>query len=202
MKSPLLALLALALPVTLLADDSIPPERARRGAQMANQALGQVADAVVSIDADTEHAQGIGGSGVGALVVPDRAFSADKVASLGEQPVALGQLWMLAIAPAQSSKAPAREQVRTVSIQTDNETLRPQVYFLALGKGADGKAELLVYGKGKEPVVRAALKPATVNFQNNPLEVTGTKDGDDSGHLTLFIAGQHSAEIPVVKLPE
>jgi hypothetical protein len=202
MKSALFALLALSLPVTLLADDAIPPERAHRGAKMANEALGKVPDAVVAIDADTDHAQGIGGSGVGALVVPDRGFSGDKVASVGEQPVALGQLWMLAIAPAHGSGAPARENVRTVSIQTDNDILRPQVYLLALGKGADGKAEVLVYGKGKEPIVRAALKPATVNFQNNPLEVMGTKDSDDSGHLTLFIAGQHSAEIPVVKFGE
>jgi hypothetical protein len=192
----------MALPITLLGEDTIPPERAQRGAKMANEALGKVTDAAVTIDADTDHAQGIGGSGVGALVVPDRGFSGDKISSLGEQPVALGQLWLMGIAPARDSAAPAQENVRTVSIQTDNNTLHPQVYFLALGKGADGKAELLVYGKGKEPLVHAALKPATVSFQNNPLEVTGAKDGEDSGHLTLFIVGQQSAEIPVVKFGE
>lgn len=202
MNSLLLALLALALPVTLLAQDTIPPERAQRGARMANEALGKVADAAVAVDPDADHAQGIGGSGAGALVVPDRGFSADKVSSVGEQPVALGQLWLLGMAPTQNSAAPAHDSVRTVSIQTDDQTLRPQVYFLALGKAADGKPELLVYGKGKEPLLRAALKPATVNFQNNPLELTGARDGQDSGHLTLFITGQQSAEIPVVKFGE
>src|SRR3954468_21337110 len=159
MKSLLVALLALALPVTLFADDAISPERAQRGAKMANEALGKVTDGAVAVDPDTDHAQGLGASGVGALVVPDRNFSGDKVSSLGEQPIPLGQLWLLRMGPAQSSAAPAQDNLRTVSIQTDNNTLRPQVYLLALGKAADGKPELLVYAKGKEPLLRAPLKP-------------------------------------------
>jgi hypothetical protein len=202
MKTRFASLLLLLVPMSLLAQEAIPTEKAVSGARMANLALGKIENPPVAIDPDVEHAQGVGAKGVGALVVPDKGFSPDKIGSLGEKPLPLGQIWMLNVGPSQGGAAPGREKLRNVEVRGDDQTFKVQVYLLAVGKSAEGKPELLVYGAEAEPLGRFALSPASVNFQSMPLELTAAREGDESGRLTLYISGQHSAEIPVVKLPE
>jgi hypothetical protein len=202
MNSRFLLLLSLVAPLLLSAQEPIPAERAQHGARIANQALGHLDGAQVKVDPDLDHPQGIGGEGMGVLVVPDRAFTADKVAALGDTPVPLAQLWMLNIAVAEGTTAPAREKLRFLTVQDDAQSWHVQLYLLGLAKAADGKPELVVYGKEAQPLLHAPLAPANVNFPSLPIELSVTKVSDDSGRLTLSISGQHSAELSIVKLAD
>jgi hypothetical protein len=203
MKTVLLPLfICLSVPALLPAQETIPADRAQHGARIANQALGKLEGAQVAVEPDLDHPQGLGGDGVGVLVVPDRAFTVDKIASLGDQPLPLAQLWMLNVAVAQGGTAPVREKLRFLDVQDDSNSFHVQLYLLGVAKNAEGKPELVVYGKDAEPLVHAPLAAANVNFPSLPIELSVAREGTDSGKLTLSIAGQHSADLQVVKFGE
>jgi hypothetical protein len=190
------------VPAVVFAQEPIPTDKAQHGARIANQALGRLERAPVSVDPDLDHPQGIGGEGMGVLVVPDRGFTVDKIDAVGETPVPLAQLWMLNIAVADGGTAPAREKLRFLTVQDDAQSWHVQLYLLGISKDAEGKPELVVYGKEAQPLLHVPLAPANVNFPSMPIEMTVTKVSSDTGRLTLSISGQRSAEIGIVKLSD
>jgi hypothetical protein len=72
------------------------------------------------------------------------------------------------------------------------------VYFLAAAKNGKGALELLVFGKDGEPVVRTLLGKVR-SAAKFPIEMTTEKQDENSGLLTLRIAGQFEAEILLKK---
>ena len=66
---------------------------------------------------------------------------------------------------------------------------------LGVRKGAEGRPELRVYGRDKEPLLHVALTPISEK-QENPIEVSAEQQGDGA-MLTLKILGKFSASFPV-----
>jgi hypothetical protein len=68
-----------------------------------------------------------------------------------------------------------------------------KVVLCALGvRSAGDHLELLIYGKGKEPLLEVPLTAAAA-VQSDPIEVSA----DDAGQVTLMIVGKYSAAFTV-----
>ena len=66
-------------------------------------------------------------------------------------------------------------------------------------KSADGKLELLIYGKEKEPIVKVPMKATTSSAaQENPIEISAERK-DEGGLVTLRLVGKYEASFMVTE---
>jgi hypothetical protein len=87
------------------------------------------------------------------------------------------------------------DQLQTVNVTTDKENVTVVLCTLGVRKGADGRPELLVYGRSKEPLLHVALTQIS-DKQDNPIEVSAEQQGD-GGLLTVKILGKYAASFSV-----
>jgi len=196
------AFLPLALSFTLtrlvLAQDAVPLERARDIAQKVNASLGRIDDAPFAVDADTSKPQAIHADKVGLLIIPDKGLNSEALANPGKDILPIGQLWLLHAVVADGERAAAKEKLRNILVEDNEREQNVQLYLLGLRKNARDSFELVVYGKGKEPIVATSMVSAP-NTQEFPLQVTGRKESDTSGILTIHLLGQYSADLRLVR---
>ena len=199
LKTALTAFVTLALAHGVAAQDVIPLERAQKGARTLNDAAGSISDAAVAVDADRDRPFAIKGGEVAMMIIPDKALTADKLAGAGEAVTPVGQLWTAAAIVAVSGRAPAKDKLRYFSIRDGEEERKVQLYLVGAAKDAQGMLELVVFGADKEPLLRVPLGRSSENSQQLPIELSGRKNNEDSGTLTLRLFGQYQADILLVK---
>ena len=94
---------------------------------------------------------------------------------------------------------PAVEQQKTI----DENVKRLREAFAtarAYRKAKEGALELVIYGKGKEPLLRVPMTKAA-RTQSLPIEFTSERESD-SGRVTLRFVGQYEATFFLTELPE
>jgi hypothetical protein len=134
----------------------------------------------------------------GGLVLPQKGLTLETIATAGETPVPIGQLWLHRLAPMRQGGAVSRSALRLVTVRAQGaEETVPQC-ALAVRRNSSGALEMLVFGKGKEPVLTVPLKPLDAR-QSAPIDLAAERDYD-SGRLTLKILGKHQATIAVTEL--
>jgi hypothetical protein len=136
---------------------------------------------------------------VALMIIPDKAFTADKLAATGEAITPVGQLWTADAIVAVSGRAPAKERLRFFTIKDGEGERKVQLYLVGASKNAQGALELIVFGKDKEPLIRIPIDKFPVGSQQVPIELSGHKNDEDSGTLTLSLLGQYKADILLVK---
>ncbi len=99
---------------------------------------------------------------------------------------------------AKDDRVTPNAKLRLVDVVVKDQTLRLQLYLLAVRRADGGKLELVVFAKDKEPLTRVAIE-ATDAPAEYPLEINGRKTGDESGVVTLTLLGKHKAELPLMK---
>ena len=96
-------------------------------------------------------------------------------------------------------RAPAKDKLRYFTIRDGEEERKVQLYLVGAAKDAQGTLELVVFGADKEPLLRVPLGRSSENSQLLPIELSGRKNNEDSGTLTLRLFGQYQADILLVK---
>ncbi len=181
--------------------ESVPLEEARDAARKLNAVLAAETATAVQIEADTEKPCAIRGGEVGLMIVPDRRLNSAQFDALTAEISPVGQLWTRKASLAVNNQPATRDQVRVVSIEDDGGTKRDvELYLLGAKKNEKGQPELLLYGKGKEPLLRVPIsvsKDATT--QTSPIELSGRKNDENSGTLTLRFAGGSKAEFVLTR---
>jgi hypothetical protein len=202
MKLPFRSLaLASLLTATCFAEpEPMPAEEAQRIAHKLNDAIGHPADAPLAADVDPDKPQGLKAGGVGLMVLPDRKLAADALASAGKEVTPLGQLWTLSASVAADGRPLASDRLRLVRIADGDKSVEVQLYYLGAAKNEAGELQLVVFAKDKsQPVLRVPLQKATGASQSSPIEITGRKQDENTGILTLRIVGEYSAEVALMK---
>jgi hypothetical protein len=194
-------LLSLLLPHLASAQEAIPIEKAREGARLLAQTAGSIQDAGVTVNADLEKPFAIKvGGGVGFLVVPDQALTADKLDSVGTTMTPIAQLWTTAEASVSvNGRAAASSALRFYTLKTSDNEIPVRLYLVGVVKNEKGQAEVVVYGQGKEPLVRVPLEKSSSGSKDVPVELSGRKNDENSGTLTLLLPGKYQADIVLVK---
>lgn len=200
MKSFLALLTLCLLTHRAAAQESIPTDEARKIARILIQASGDVSNAQLKAELDPEQPRGIKAGDAGLIVIPAAKLTAAAVAKAGKEPVAIGQLWLHQLVPAQDGSPVALSKLRTVTVtdKDKDKSANAQLYFLGVRDAGAGKLELVVYALDKQPLLRVPLEIAEAS-QDSPIELQGRKSGEDAGVLTVNLLGKYKAELTLMK---
>lgn len=182
------------------AQEILPREEAMKLALVATLAAPSTADAPIQVDADLKRPLAGHDEEFGLLILPETKLNAAALEAAGKTPVPLGQLWLRKLTPMVDGGPVESSAHRMVTIQHEGETHRVPLCLLGARKTDAGGLELLVYGKGKEPLARVPLQKIE-RKQQLPIEISAERESD-SGRLTFFIAGRYEATLRVTELPE
>ena len=183
----------------LLAQDAIQLDEAQKAARKLSANAAQITDAPFPVETDLEKPQGIKAEGVGLLVLPDRKLTAELLAAANSAITPLGQLWMLKLAVAANGKATASEKLRHLTITDGEKEREVSLYYLGATKTDAGGLELVVYAKDREPLLRVPIKKRVAGKQEFPIEVSGVKNDDHSGTLSLRLFGEYDAQLILMR---
>jgi hypothetical protein len=198
----ILSLLALTgVTLTLVAQEELPRAEAIKFAALLNFDLDKLADTPIPTDADIKRPVGLKAEKRGALVVPEAKLSAATLSGAGKQAGPVGQLWLAGLVPAKDGQAVAKDQLKLVTIEHEGNQVTLPLCVLGVRKGAGDRLELLVFGKGKEPLLVEPLKPATYEVRA-PLELKAEREGEATARLTLRLVGKYEASFLVKAVNE
>ena len=195
----ILGALLFAIPA-LVAQESVPLEEAQEAARKLVAASAPIADLPLKVEPDAEKPSAVKADKAGAMIIPAKGLSAEKLAAAGDLPIALGQLWSLRLSVAANGKAIASDNLRLVTVADGEKQHELELYLVGARKGAEGDLELVVFAKGKDPVGRAPLvkRPSTTTAPV-PIELSGRKESDDTGTITFSFFGEYQADLPVAR---
>jgi hypothetical protein len=194
---PLLPTVALTLvTLALAAQEDLPRTEAVKVAAALNFDLEKIADTPIPTDADTKRPFGIKAEKRGGLVVPESKLSPASFSKAGKEPVPVGQLWLAGLGPPKDGQPVSKDQLKLVTVQQEGREVTLSLCVLGVRKGAGDKLELLIYGKGKEPLLVLPLAKAS-REQKWPLEFTAERDGDASARVKLLLVGKYEASFLV-----
>jgi hypothetical protein len=196
---PLAVVACFVLLVGLVAgQDRLPQDEARRYAKVCVEQLGSLADAQIETDVDAEKAVAVRGEGGGAMVIPDKKLSKEKLAKAGKDVVPVGQVWLRKWTVVASGKPVAEGKLRVVTVKVDDKDRPMPLLLIGVRKKGEKDLELVAYGKDAEPVLAVPLKP--VDFiQEQPVEMEWQRGEKEADSLTLTVLGKYQAVLPVTR---
>jgi hypothetical protein len=197
-----LAVLALITTVSL-SQEVVPLDEAQRGARKVTDILGKLSDAPFTIEVDITKPQAIKAGKAGLLVIPDKTLTLETLGSDGEAIKPIGQLWMLNVSLGKNGEAAPNDKIRFFNVTDGDRDLQVQLYLVGAAKNSEGKLDLVVFAKDKEPFIRVPLtKAGASTSQELPIELSGRKDDENTGTLSLRVLGQYIADLTVKRPAE
>jgi hypothetical protein len=178
--------------------DRLSQEEARRYAKACVEQLGDLGDAQVATDVDAEKAVAVRGEGGGAMAVPDKKLSTEKLAKAGKDVVPVGQVWLRKWTVVAGGKAVADDRLRVVTVKVDGQDRPMPLLLVGVRPKGEKDLELVAYGKDAEPLLTLPLK--RVDFvQEPPVELEWRRGEKDADALTLTVLGKYQAVLPVTR---
>ncbi|SPE58619.1 exported hypothetical protein [Verrucomicrobia bacterium] len=195
MKRTLFIFALLASFASSQAQEKLSREECLKYAFIVSADLKDLLNTPIPTDPDVKRPAGIKDEGCGALVLPETKL-AQAFAGIGKEVVPVGQLWMAGLLPMSEGQAIAAEKLRLVRLTAgDRERVVP-CFALGARKDANGGLEMLVYGKGAEPLLRLPLKAISTG-QEVPIDLSGERKDDGNGVLTFRFLGKYEAALNV-----
>jgi hypothetical protein len=196
---PVVAGLCIAFLVGLAAgQDRLPPDEAQRYAKVCVGQAGRLADAQIEMDVDPDKACAVRGEGGGAMAIPDKKLTRERLLKIGEGVVPVGQVWLRKWTPVVGGKPVPKERLRVVTVNVDDKD-RPMPLLLAgVRKKREAGLELVVYGTDSEPLLAVPLK-AVEFVQDLPLDLRWERGEKNVDPLTLTVFGKYQAVLPVTR---
>jgi len=186
-----LALLLLAGPVR--AQERIPDEEARNIARQLIEAAKKV-KAPVATEVDPDKPYGKHKDEYGAMVLPDKNLSAERLAKAGkDEIVPIGQFWMRSLAPVVDDKVIPSKDLQMLKVTHNDKEYSLVLCYLGVRKRAKDALELVVLSKDKTPLLKAPLEK-TDEKQELPIEFTASIEGNDRAHLKMSLLGRYRAK--------
>lgn len=195
----LFVILALiALHPLVAAQEKLTRDEALFYARAVSADTAQLRGTPLATDVDVDQPVAMKEDDYGGMVLPQKGLRLETIAAAGETPVPIGQLWLHRLAPMREGAPVSRSDLRLVTVQAQGEAATVPQCALAIRRASTGALELLVFGKGKEPILSVPVKPTDAS-QSTPIDLAAERN-DDSGKITLKILGKHQATIPVTEL--
>ena len=195
-KILLLAALLAGLP-TAHAQQNASREEALKAAFILSADLKQMLSTPIPTDPDVKRPVAVREGERGGLVMPECKLSADALAKAGKGVVPVGQLWLRRVVPLCEGQPVIPEKLRSITVGVGDKSATALLCALGARKDADGKLELLVYGKDKEPILRLPLKAISAP-QENPIEMSAELQGEGA-LVTLKFVGKYEASFTVME---
>jgi hypothetical protein len=195
MKTTLTAVLLLIALLGVQAQEKLSREEALKYAYFVSVDLKEMLNTPIPTDPDLKRPVALREENHGALVLPETKLSAQTFANAGEEPKAVGQLWLVKLAPMNEGAAVAKSKLRTVHVQAGDREADAVCCALAVRKASGGGLELLVYGSEKQPVTRVPIK--SISGRQDDLIDMAAERQDTKGVVTLKFLGKYEASLDV-----
>lgn len=172
----------------------LPADVLARRARTLAEAAAKVTDAPVLCAADESKIAGIYAPGpVAVFLIGDKKLSEDAIKKAGKEPVPVGLLFFISLAPTSSGQPFTADQLRIVTVkgQEGDERKLSLMHLAVVSEG--GQPKLQFYAKGKQPLLEAPL--VTTNGSN--IVDLNAKPTEKGASLTLTFAGKYQATLPV-----
>jgi hypothetical protein len=198
MKPIVLTLTLLGTLQFVSAQEKLPREEALKYAFAVAADLKQLQGTPIATDVDLKQPVAIHDGDYGGMVLPEAKLTAETIAKAGEKVVPVGQLWFLKLTPMCDGEAVSASKLRMVTLNHEGDQYTVPQCALGVQRNSSGALELVVFGKGAEPVAKAALKTVDTK-QDVPIDISAERESD-SGKVTLNILGKYTATISVTAL--
>jgi hypothetical protein len=193
-KTMILAALVASL-AAIQAQERLPREDALKFAFYASADLKQMLNTPIATDPDVKRPVVVRDGEYGAMLLPEAKLRASTLNNANERVRSIGQLWLHKLAPLIDGQVVKADRLQKLTGNTPEGQVTVALCALGVVKDSDGKLQLLVYGKDKEPVLRVPLKEISAT-QEHPLDLQAERK-DDGGLLTLKILGKYEATFMV-----
>jgi hypothetical protein len=176
------------------AQERIPDEEARSIARGLTEAAKKVKPPVTT-NVDVDKPYGKHKDEYGALVLPDKNLSAERLAKAGkDEIVPIGQFWMRGLAPVVEGKVVPSKDLQMLTVTHNDKEQNLVLCYLGVRKGPKDGLELVILSKEKTPLLKAPLEK-TDEKQDLPIEFTASIEGNDRAHLKLSLLGRYRAKV-------
>ena len=182
------------------AQEMLPRTDAMKIALVATLQAPAKVDGPVQVDADLKRALAGRDGDYGLLILPETKLSAAALEAAGKEPIPVAQLWLRRLTPMMEDAPVDASRLQMVPLQHEGESLRVPLCILAARRTDAGALELLVFGRGREPIARAPLQKIN-RTQSQPIELEVERESE-AGRLTFFFGGKFEAVLKVTELPE
>ncbi len=195
----ILTLTVLASLQVASAQEKLPREEALRYANAVSRQAKLSTGTPLTTDVDLQQPVAIREDDYGAMLLPQKSLNAESLRQLTDgQTVPIGQLWLHKLTPMRNGSAISSDKLRLVSVSADgDEVTVPQCVLAVRRKNADA-LELLIFGKGKEPLVVTPLKKSEKSALT-PLDLSAERQSE-SGRITVNVLGKYQASFDVTEL--
>jgi len=189
----------LALTGTAIAQEHLPRQEALKYAFLVSVDLKNLQGTPIPTDVDLKRVVAMRDGDYGAMVLPEAKLSASAIAGAGSSVVPVGQLWLHRLTPMKDGSGIPEDRLRVVTVEAGQQTGTAVQCALGVKGNGSGGLELLVYGKGQEPVLSVPLRQVE-SSGDAPISMDAERTGDEGGRIILRIAGRYRASIPVTEL--
>jgi hypothetical protein len=199
MKHSIIAVTLLVSLQLLPAQERLSKDEALKYAIAVTEAAKKITGAPLATDVDPQQPVAVREGDYGGMVLPQKKLSAEMLAKTekgGITPV--GQLWLHKLTPMRDGDPISSEKLRLVTVQAQGDEATVPMCPLGVKRTSDSALELVVFGKGKEPLLTAPLK-AIDKKQEVPVDLEAERESE-SGRITLKILGKYQASFQVTEL--
>lgn len=200
MKTASLCLAILTLTLTVSAQEVLTQEQLEKAVPRILERAADQENLQLKLDGDGAKAFGMKAKDHAAVIIPNKGLTAESFKKLDKEVLVLGQLWLARLAPAVDGKPVPNSSLRLVKFVEKEKEQNLPLQLLGVQKTGE-KIELVVYAKGKEPLLRLPLTRTDFK-QELPLELDMRKLSDDLGIIDINIFGQFNAGLTVGLLAE
>jgi len=172
-------------------DDAVAKELGKQLAELA----GKSADLPFNLNPDSDSALGLKAGERGGLIVAEKDLTTDKIAKHEKGVLPLGVLFTRKVTVYTAGGAVEGAKLRTVEATVGDKTVEVAVFVLGIAKVED-RHVLVVYAKGKTPVVVAALSDLD-HVGEKPLILEPRQGKDGRGDIVIGVLGKWQVMIPV-----
>jgi len=197
MKHTIIALTLLTTLQLGLAQERVSREEALKYAAIVGADLKQLQETPIPSSVDLKQPVAMKDGEFGGLLLPETTLTPETLAKAGDKIIPVGQLWLLRLAPMTDGAAVAKDKLRLATIQRGGETYTLPQCVLGVQRTSSCGLELLVFGKDKAPLLKAALKPLDVK-QAAPLDIDADRESD-CAEITVKILGKYQAKFKVTQ---
>jgi len=174
------------------AQERVPQEEARALAKIISLAAAGI-ERPLDVVGDTDKPYAKRKDEYGAMFLPDKKLSAQRLAGAGKALVPVGILWTHQLAPVAGGKVVSSKKLQGLAVTLKEEKVTLTVCFLAARKKPKG-LELVVLSRDRTPLVVLPLEKAEAK-QELPLEFLATIEGNDRAILKVSLLGTYKTTL-------
>ena len=174
MKQIILIAAVIASLAAAQAQEQLSRQESLKYAFIVSADLTEMLKTPIPTDPDVKRPVALHDGDYGGMVLPECKLRAEVFSKAGKEVAPVGQLWLLKLVPMSDGQPVPASKLRLVEANTEEGRATVPCCALGVRKAADGGLELLVFGKDKEPILRAPMQ--TINRQQeDPIEMSAER---------------------------